>query len=48
MPHVTTKEIVEKQSDGTTAAYLRKHAVYCRYRVIIEIPLGETAKDPSS
>lgn len=31
MPHVTIKEIVEKQPNGAYAVYLRKHAVYCRY-----------------
>src|SRR5437773_9501259 len=31
MPHVTTKEYGEKLSDGTSAIYIRKHAVYCRF-----------------
>ena len=31
MPHVTTKDLGEKLSDGTNAIYLRKHAVYCRF-----------------
>jgi hypothetical protein len=31
MPHVTTKEFAEKLSDGTSAIYIRKHAVYCRF-----------------
>ena len=32
MPHVISKEVVEKQADGRTAVYLQKHAVYCRYQ----------------
>jgi hypothetical protein len=32
MPHVTTKQIVEKQTDGKLAVYLQRHAVYCRYQ----------------
>jgi hypothetical protein len=31
MPHVTTKEIVEKLSDGRLDRYINRHAVYCRY-----------------
>jgi len=31
MPHVTTKEIIEKHPNATITVYLRKHAVYCRY-----------------
>jgi hypothetical protein len=32
MPHVISKEVVEKQPDGRSKAYLQKHAVYCRYQ----------------
>jgi hypothetical protein len=32
MPHVITREVGEKQTDGRTALYLHKHAVYCRYQ----------------
>lgn len=32
MPHVITKEVVEKQLDGRSATYLQRHAVYCRYQ----------------
>jgi hypothetical protein len=32
MPHVNTKEVVERQLDGRSATYLQRHAVYCRYQ----------------